>query len=112
MVLIEKTYAKVKTIGDFFNSFNGANPDKNLNDIISAVVYFIDIALATAGMVAVFILLFAAFDYATAYGDDSKAETAKKAIFWTISGLVVIGLAYAIVGRVDVWLLNNTKPKL
>jgi len=106
MNIIEKTYAAVPKIGDFFNNFDGANPDKNLNDVISAVNYFIDIALKTAGIVAVVILIFAAFGYATAYGDDSKAETAKKAIFWTIAGLVIIGLAYGIVKSIDVWLLK------
>ncbi|PIS08088.1 hypothetical protein COT78_00095 [Candidatus Berkelbacteria bacterium CG10_big_fil_rev_8_21_14_0_10_43_13] len=108
MDLIEKIYAAVPTIGSILDK----SPNKNLNSVVTFITALIDVALKTAGMLAVFILLFAAFDYATAYGDDSKAETAKKTIFWTIAGLVVIGLAYGIVIMFNNWLLNGSQPTL
>ncbi|HLC43635.1 MAG TPA: hypothetical protein VJK08_00695 [Patescibacteria group bacterium] len=106
MRLIEKVFAE--NVGTIGQAIDTANASSNLDDVIAFVTNIIKVALDTAGMLAVIILLFAAFDYATAYGDDAKAEAAKKTIFWTIVGLLIMALAYGIVGMLDAWLLNPT----
>lgn len=51
--------------------------------IIQLLVYY-------AEVVAVFYILYASFLYLTAYGDDSKAESAKKTIIWAVIGMAFI----------------------
>ena len=105
MRLIEKVFAEDK-VGTIGTAIGKPNPTSNLGDVITFITNIIKVALDTAGMLAVIILLFAAFNYATAYGNDAKAEAAKKTIFWTIVGLLIMALAYGIVGMLDAWLLN------
>lgn len=70
-----------------------------LSDIGILISNIINMALAAAGLVAVIYLVIGAFQYFTAYGDESKAESAKKTITWAIIGLVVIILARVAVGE-------------
>lgn len=94
--LVDKTYA-LKTLGDILNNFNGADPNKGLADVLNFLQSIFVIALDVAGMLAVIIVLYGAFLYVTAYGDDAKAETAKKTIFWAVIGVVILALANTIV---------------
>lgn len=94
-MLVEKAYA-IRTLGDILG-FNGADPNKGLGDVLNFLKSLLGISLDVAGMLAVIMVLYAAFLYVTAYGDDTKAETAKKTIFWTVIGLVVLSLAYGMV---------------
>jgi len=52
-------------------------------DIIRLAVYY-------AETVAFFFILYASFLYLTSYGDESKAESAKKTLIWSIIGLAVV----------------------
>ena len=94
--LVEKSYA-IKTLGDLLNNFNGADGSKDLGSVISFIQQIFGIALDIVGMLAVIIVLYGAFLYVTAYGDDAKAETAKKTIFWAIIGVVMLALANTLV---------------
>lgn len=104
MIIVEKVFAE--NVGTIGQAIGTVNTGSNLGDVIKFVEQIIKVALDTAGMLAVIILLFAAFNYATAYGDEAKAEASKKTIFWTIIGLLIMALAYGIVGMLDKWLLK------
>jgi len=48
------------------------------------------LAVYYAETVAFFFILYASFLYLTSYGDESKAESAKKTLIWSIIGLAVV----------------------
>jgi hypothetical protein len=60
-------------------------------------------ALGIAGTVASIYIVIGAFQYFTAYGDESKAEGGKKTLMWAIIGLVFIILGQVVLG--EVWQL-------
>ena len=55
---------------------------------------------AVVGMLAVFLIVWNAFNMVTAAGDEDKIGNAKKGIMWTIIGLALIMFAYIIVKTV------------
>ena len=60
---------------------------KNFQDLIDALINFIFIlALAIAPIM----FIIAGFYFITAAGDPAKIETAKKMVFWTFIGLLVV----------------------
>ncbi|MCX6810514.1 MAG: pilin [Candidatus Berkelbacteria bacterium] len=69
-------------------------PNASMMDIIghdSGIIWrIIQLAVYYAEVVAVFYILYASFLYLTSYGDDSKAEGAKKTIIWAVIGLAFI----------------------
>ena len=87
----------VTSIGDFLCKFNGVDPDKGLGTINDAATRFVIMAISVAGIVALAVFLWGCFLYVTSFGDDTKAETAKKTILWSVVGLGIIGLADLIV---------------
>jgi hypothetical protein len=113
--LIEKTYAALPTLGDFFKSYNlsGTDPSKmldmtwGLRGIEKLIQWVMGFALDFGGVLAVIMILYGAVQYATAYGDDAKAETAKKTIMWSIIGLFVLVLARTIVIIVGGYILKD-----
>ena len=61
--------------------------------------------------VAVIMLIWGAFQYLTAYGNEEKAQRGKTIIIWSIWGLVVAFLAWVIIG--ELWrllLFKETGP--
>ena len=91
-MLIEKASA-VGTLGDALNQFGGTDPSRGLDSIVNFIWAIIKIALDLGGMFAVIMFLWGAFSYATAYGDDQAAETAKKTIIWAVAGVVLLATA-------------------
>lgn len=71
---------------------------ENIRDWFSAIV----------AIVAVFMMLYAAFLFITSSGDADKLTTAKKTLTWAIIGIVVAFLAYGIVELVGSFL--NSSP--
>jgi len=69
----------------------------NLSDILDLITKVTRIALDFAIIVSVFMIFYSAFLYATAYGDESKAETAKKTLLWSAIGLIFVVAASFIV---------------
>lgn len=82
------------------NAGTAANgPTLNLTDLFgqdTGVVWqIVRLLIYWAETVAVFFILYASFLYMTAYGDDSKAEAAKKTLIWAIIGLAfILGASY------------------
>lgn len=60
----------------------------------------INVFLSLVGIIAGAMLIYGGFQYITAAGDEQKAERAKRIILYAIIGLIVIGLAAAIVNFV------------
>ncbi|MFA6963204.1 MAG: hypothetical protein WC227_00595 [Patescibacteria group bacterium] len=83
----------VSTLSDFLCDFNGIDTNKDLNTINSAANSFVVMAISFAGIVAFAMFLWGCFLYVTSFGEDAKAETAKKTLLWSIGGLAIVGLA-------------------
>ncbi|MEI6144040.1 MAG: pilin [Candidatus Berkelbacteria bacterium] len=80
-------------------SFGG--PNASIMDIIGHdngfIWKIIQLAVYYAEVVAVFLILYASFLYITSFGDESKAESAKKTLIWTVIGLAFILSANVII---------------
>ena len=98
------------SIADFFKSFsstgNTTNGALSGNDGLCNMVYFLnfvrDIALDLGGIVAVIMIMYSAYLYLNTNGDETKAETAKKTLLWSIGGMAVIILAKVIIAIVRI----------
>ncbi|OQA04388.1 MAG: hypothetical protein BWY68_00365 [bacterium ADurb.Bin400] len=88
--IVKKAYALPK-VKDLFN-FDPTS-DLSLNNLHSSVERAITWILNFAGIFAFIMLMYASFLYVTSYGDEAKAETAKKTIIWTVAGIAVIVMA-------------------
>ena len=76
------------------------NPqDYTLADVGVLIHNIIVIAVTAAGILATIYIIVGAFQYLTAFGDESKAEEGKKTITWAIIGLVLIILAQVAVAQ-------------
>lgn len=73
------------------------------DDISQLIKNAVDLALYLAGVLAVIYLIIGAYQYFTAYGDETKADAGKKTVTWAIIGVVVILLSKIIIG--EVWRL-------
>ncbi len=77
------------------------NPDCPECNDLSTVFELIDnvmrIATAVAGGVAMIFLLWGAYNYFTAFGNEQKAQTGKTIVVWSIIGIIVIILSQVLV---------------
>lgn len=102
MNIIEKTYA----LNFNLKSLIGDDPaNANLSRICcdpnsSIVGKVTHLALDFLGLVAFIMIVYASITYLIAYGDESKAEVAKKTLIWSIVGVLVIVFAKYIIGLV------------
>jgi amino acid transporter len=78
----------------------GALPDPEISGLfggtsfMEAVVLIINWSLGFIGIIVFIIFLFAGFEYATAGGDEKKAESAQKRMANAIIGLIIIFFAF------------------
>ena len=86
----------------------GCNKDpKDANEVFSStVVNIINAVLGIIGVVAVIFIVYGGFLYLTSAGDSSKVKKGKDALMYAIIGLVIVGLAYAIVNFVVINIIN------
>jgi len=66
------------------------DPNKSLGDVASAIISITNWAASLAGVLALIMILYSAFTYVTSYGDESRAETAKKTLLWSIVGMALV----------------------
>lgn len=96
---ISKSYAaelKIPKVG---------GTDADINSIMSLIYNkIIPIALDLAIIVGVIMIFYSSFLYVSSFGEESKAETAKKTLLWSVIGTVVVFLAKVIVDSVDKFL--------
>lgn len=97
--IISRVLAQSQTLKDI-TSKAGTNAD--LSTVVDALNFAIKTALALAGVVGVIMIMYASVLYVISFGDESKAETAKKTLLWSIIGVIVVALAWSIVYFVDV----------
>jgi len=73
---------------------NIGGPLATINDVINRsgglIWSIIRLAVYYSEFVAAFYILYASFLYMTSFGDDSKAESAKKTLIWAVIGLAFI----------------------
>lgn len=72
---------------------SGYNYDKTFNNLASDII---QLALSVLGTLFVVFIIYAGFLWLTAAGNDQRVEKAKKIIFESIIGLVIVIAAYAI----------------
>lgn len=60
----------------------------------------VNFALTFLGLIAVIMIIYGGFLYVTAAGKEDKVETGKKIIMYSIMGIVIILLSFAIVNTV------------
>lgn len=102
-IMVEKAYAVQLnfsnldnvTIKKIITGFN--DPTKHeVNDIYLTVVTIIQYILTFAGVIAFVMILWASVQYLTSFGDESKIESAKKTLIWSIAGIFLIAFAKGI----------------
>lgn len=79
---------------------NIGGPDADLNSVMTFIGDITDILLNVAIVVGVFMIIYSAFLYVSSFGEEAKAETAKKTLLWSIIGTIVVFLARVIVDNV------------
>ena len=79
------------------------NPE-DANEVFSnTVINIINAVLGVIGLVAVVFVVYGGFLYLTSAGDSAKVKKGKETLMYALIGLVIVGLAYAIVNFV----INN-----
>jgi hypothetical protein len=77
----------------------GCTVDKNTS-VASNLTHIIDAAISIVGILAVLVIVIAGQRYITAGGDSAKVKQAKDMILYAVVGIVVAGLAWAIINFV------------
>ncbi len=72
----------------------------NCNEIGACLANVIKYVLGIAGILALAGIVWGGFLYITAGGNQDRIESGKNAVFYSVVGLIVIGLAFAIVSFV------------
>lgn len=87
------TFTSIRT---FVDSFDGTDSSKSLQAVLDLLNWVKDFLLDLAGIAAVIMVLYSAFLYVTSFGDETKAQTAKKTLIWSIAGLAIVALTLTI----------------
>lgn len=87
--------------GDKTNKAPENMANAELGKILNIIARVTSFAVDIAGVIALIMILYSAFMYATSFGEESKAEAAKKALTWSIVGIVVIIFFRVIIGIVN-----------
>ena len=74
--------------------------DGNTTDVMPMVQIIINVILGLIGLLAVVMIIIGGIMYTTSQGDPAKVKTAKDIILYSIIGLVVALLAFAVVNFV------------
>lgn len=83
---------EAKRGADMTNSGGGSN--QNLPDIITTII---NVMLFIAAALAVIMIIYGGIRYITAHGDEKQVKVAKDTIVYSVTGLIIAILAYALV---------------
>ncbi len=72
----------------------GSGSNQNLPDIITTII---NVMLFIAGALAVIMIIYGGIRYITAHGDEKQVKVAKDTIVYSVAGLIIAILAYALV---------------
>lgn len=89
----DKAVDQISNVG----SGNGSHNTTDLKDVVITVINGI---LGVVGLVAVVMVILGGISYMTSAGDASKVKKGKDTILYGLIGLVIVGLAFAIVNFV------------
>lgn len=86
----------------FAQGLGGVQPfaGTSQSDLVTAVIRIVNYALILAGLVAAVIIVYGGVKYIISRGDEEGAADAKNTILYAVIGLIVIGLAAALVNFV------------
>lgn len=84
-----------KTLKDFIGS---DTVNASLSTVQQTIIRVTNYVIDLGGVIAFIMILFSSFMYATSFGDESKAETAKKSLIWSIVGVIIV-TCYAVIMR-------------
>ena len=90
-VMVTNLFCKARTWGIV------PRPGNVPDDFNQSIKNTTDWILGFVGMIAVLMLIWGGINYLTSAGDEDKARTGKKTISYALIGLVVAGIAYAVV---------------
>lgn len=94
-------------IKERLNNFNikklldSCKEKKDLDGILCLVDKVILWLLDIGAVISFIMILYASIIYLTSYGDESKAELAKKTLVWSVVGVIVIGVAWSIMKIIE-----------
>lgn len=96
-LLIQKAYAALPGLP-------GVEPENyEIEHLEKLLVYLVNLFFLILIPVSAIVLIWGAYQYLTAYGNEEKAQRGKNIILWAIIGLVIAFLAQVIIG--EVWRL-------
>jgi len=100
------TLSPTTTLGGPTTTINATDPGKAIQKRVNEVVCTIfNLVLMIAGAIAALMIMFAGLNYMRADGDPSKADNAKKMIYYALTGLVIAAIACPVVD----YIVANTK---
>lgn len=97
-IFIDKVLYRVDK--SVYTGITGVHPQLGLKEGIEEITGLTQFALAIIGPLILIVLIYAAFIYATAAGDDEQTEKAKRMIKATVIGMVLVYGAFAIISTV------------
>jgi len=89
------------------NSFNIKNllqsckSKTDLDQVLCVIETAIDWLLDIAAVIAIIMILYASIIYLTSYGEESKAELAKKTLIWSVIGVIIVGVAMGVLKIIE-----------
>ena len=83
---------EVKKGADMTNS--GGSAKQDLPDVITTII---NVMLFIAGALAVIMIIYGGIRYITAHGDEKQVKVAKDTIVYSVVGLIIAIVAYALV---------------
>ena len=87
---------------------NANNSDLPTGTITDIVISLMNWLLALVGIIGIIGFVIAGIIYLTSAGDDNRIGTAKKAMTWSIVGVIVALIGYVIIQAVDTWLNGSS----
>lgn len=83
----------------------GPGQAKELDGNQGVITTIINTMLFIVGLLAVIMIIYAGIRFVTAHGDEKQVESARQTIIYSVVGLIVAILAYALVN----WVFNQFK---
>lgn len=107
LALFSAPAGAINVIGDACTANPGSAICQNSGETVSNTMIqnIVNLLLFVLGVIAVIMIIIGGIKYTTSDGDSSKIKSAKDTILYSVVGLVVAVLAFAIVNFVLQWFL-------
>jgi len=91
-----KTFAQKSSITNGLNAAAGTAGVQKNSSLLPIIANLIQVAIGFTGILLVVMLVYSGFLYFSAMGDSGKIEKAKKLIVYSITGVIIVVMSYAI----------------